>query len=47
MVLNKDELLEVKGGASTNKLGWGLIIISIGTFIAGVIDGFLRPLKCN
>ena len=43
-MLTKEELLEVKAGAS-----WGVIatITGIVVFIVGVIDGYLRPLKCN
>ena len=43
-VLTKDELLAIQGGISA----W-LVMGIIGgiTFIIGVIDGFIRPLKCN
>ena len=45
MVLKKEELNEVIGGGSSlSILG---IIGAIGVFIAGVVDGFLRPLRCN
>ena len=45
MVLKKEELNEVIGGGiSLSILG---IIGAIGVFIAGVVDGFLRPLRCN
>ena len=39
------ELLEIQGGV----VSWGLIagIGSLVVFIIGVIDGYLRPLKCN
>lgn len=47
MVLENDELLAVIGGASTKKIGLGVIIAAIGSFIIGIIDGFLRPLACN
>lgn len=47
MVLNKDKLLTVYGGSSVKKVGIGIIIAALGSFIIGVIDGFLRPLKCN
>lgn len=43
--LTKDELMNIEGGA----LKFG-ILVGIGaavTFIVGVIDGFVRPLKCN
>ena len=42
--LQKEELLEIRGGFSP----W--ILVGIGgaiTFIIGVIDGFVRPLKCR
>ena len=44
MKLSKEELQNIYGG------GAGLILIGIGAlcvFIAGIIDGFVRPLKCN
>ena len=42
--LNEFEMKRIKGGASiTAILGIGSLI----TFIAGIIDGFARPLKCN
>lgn len=45
MELSKEILHNIYGGGK--KLG---IFVSIGgllTFIIGVIDGYLRPLKCN
>ena len=42
--MNKYELMDVKGGVSK----W--VFLGIGSAIAlviGVIDGYLRPLKCN
>ncbi len=47
MVLNNEELKLIEGGGTANKLGIGIILTTIGTFIIGFIDGFLRPLKCN
>ncbi len=47
MVLDSESLYNIVGGAATNKIGIGLIITTIGTIIIGIIDGFLRPLKCN
>jgi len=47
MVLEKEKLLKVYGGASTKNIGLGIIIAALGSFIVGIIDGFLRPLKCN
>ena len=44
MKLTNNELLNIKGG-STN---WTAISIvgTIVSFIAGIIDGYLRPIKC-
>ena len=44
--LTAQELLEINGGG---KFKWsvGLIIGAAATFIVGLIDGILRPLKCN
>ena len=47
MVLNNQELLAVRGGASYKKIGLGIILSALGSFIVGIIDGYLRPLKCN
>ncbi|MDD2489873.1 MAG: class IIb bacteriocin, lactobin A/cerein 7B family [Bacilli bacterium] len=42
--LTKKELQAVNGGISV----WGVIgLISGITFFIGLIDGFVRPLKCN
>lgn len=43
-MLNNDELSMISGGA----IKWtiGLIIGALGAFLAGVLDGYLRP-KCN
>lgn len=45
MELNTNELIDIKGG----KNNWtiGVIIGVIGTLIAGIFDGYLRPLTCN
>ena len=43
-ILSLKEQYEIKGGAI--KLGVVAAIIGIGTFIIGVVDGILRPLKC-
>ena len=45
MQLTKKELLTITGGA----IDWTVaaIIGSAVTFITGIIDGFLRPIKCN
>lgn len=47
MVLKNDELINVYGGAGTKGVGIGIIIAALGSFIVGIIDGFLRPLACN
>ena len=47
MVLNNESLYNTKGGASAKTLGVGVILSAIGTLIIGIIDGYLRPLKCN
>lgn len=43
--LNSEELLNIRGGA----IKW-IIVTTIGvclTFLIGVVDGIIRPLKCN
>lgn len=45
MILKEKELLEIEGGAI--RYGILLGIGAIGVFIAGIIDGIIRPLKCN
>ncbi|MBQ3021004.1 MAG: hypothetical protein IJD92_02115 [Bacilli bacterium] len=47
MVLETEELMNINGGANGKGVGIGIIIAAIGSFIIGLIDGFLRPLKCN
>ena len=47
MVIENEKLLSIVGGASGKKIGIGVIIVALGSFIVGVIDGFLRPLACN
>lgn len=42
--LNDKELMSVNGGFN---IGLGIAIGAGITFIIGVIDGFVRPLKCN
>lgn len=44
MKLSEQELLNIEGGIKYTVLA---IFGAIGVFIAGVVDGFLRPLKCN
>lgn len=43
--LSITELKNVKGGALISKLIMSLI--TGGSFIIGLIDGYLRPLKCR
>ncbi|HHX33591.1 MAG TPA: class IIb bacteriocin, lactobin A/cerein 7B family [Mollicutes bacterium] len=44
-MLTDKEMFNIEGG----KLSWGFVGIlgTIVTFIAGIVDGYLRPLKCN
>ena len=44
-IVNKEELNSITGGGITFKFIMGLI--TAGTFIVGLVDGFLRPLKCR
>ena len=44
-ILTNNELKQIQGGGIS--LGLGLIIAAGITFIIGVIDGYIRPLKCN
>ncbi len=44
MKLNEQELLSIEGGIKYSILA---IVGAVGIFIAGVVDGFLRPYKCN
>ena len=41
--LDKKELMKINGGG----LGIGLFIGACVVFVCGVIDGYVRPLKCN
>lgn len=43
--LNQKQLMNIHGGGIS--LGIGLLIGAGVVFIIGVIDGFMRPLKCN
>ena len=47
MVLKNEELTEITGGGTGRNVGIGIIIAALGSFIVGIVDGFLRPLKCN
>lgn len=44
-MLSSKEMLEISGGG----ISWGVIGLIAGaiTLITGIIDGYLRPLKCN
>ncbi len=44
MLTNKEMNL-VTGGAF--KLTFGIVLGSIITLLVGIVDGYLRPLKCN
>ena len=43
--LNNNELKRINGGA----IKWAVIgiFVGAGAFIAGIVDGFLRPFKCR
>ena len=41
--LSLTEQYDVKGGA---KLGIIAAIVGVGTFLIGIIDGLIRPMKC-
>lgn len=43
--IEKDELIKINGGGMS--VGLGLLIGAGVVFIIGLIDGFVRPLKCN
>ena len=47
MVLENNELMNIIGGGTSKKIGLGIIFAALGSFIVGIIDGFLRPLACN
>lgn len=44
-MLDNDDLFDIKAGAISVK-AISIIVAGI-VFIIGVIDGYLRPLKCN
>lgn len=44
-MMNKNELLEIKGGGTS--IGFGLLFGGIITFLIGVFDGYFRPLACH
>lgn len=41
--LSKQELRQIKGGG----IGLGIAIVAGVIFIIGVIDGYVRPLRCH
>lgn len=43
--LEKEQLKQIWGGSATSVLL--ISILGLGTIIAGIVDGFLRPLKCH
>ena len=43
MILEEKDLIKIQGGAKSLVVALG----ALGVFIAGVIDGIIRPLKCN
>lgn len=45
MELGKLELQNTIGGAA--KIGLGIVVGALISFFVGLIDGYLRPLKCN
>lgn len=42
--MQKEELINIKGGVNWVTLGIGSTLVS---FLIGLVDGYLRPLKCN
>lgn len=44
-MLSKEELLKIKGGGINISLAAS--IGAIITFIAGIIDGYVNPIKCS
>ena len=47
MVLTEEETKNIIGGGTGRNIGIGIIISALGSLIVGIIDGYLRPLKCN
>ncbi len=45
MILKEQELNEIKGGGLS--LSVLAAIGAVGILVVGIIDGILRPLKCN
>ena len=44
-MIKEEELFQIKAGAS--KWTTGFAIGAVISFVAGLIDGFMRPLGCN
>ncbi len=42
--MNQEELMKIKGGTNWVAIGVGSTLVS---FLIGLLDGYLRPLKCN
>ena len=47
MVLSNESLLNTIGGASSKNWGLGILFAALGSFLVGIVDGFIRPLSCN
>ena len=46
--ITNEELINITGGGKKGVWGVvGAVLGIIGTLIAGIIDGYLRPLPCN
>jgi len=43
MVLEKEKLETIYGGASAKNIGLGIIFAALGSFIVGIIDGVITP----
>lgn len=44
--VKQKKLSEIKGGGGIS-FGAGLLIAAGVVFVIGIVDGYLRPLKCN
>lgn len=45
MLLNNEELKNIRGGGFSIALS--LALAGLITFAIGIIDGYVRPIKCN
>lgn len=43
-MMNQEELMKIKGGANWVAIG---VVSTLVSFLIGLLDGYLRPLKCN